>query len=475
MNELFVYKDINMQYPSRKYAGNPSVRYPEYPFKGVSSEENLIYEGVRKSFYGWGLDKEHYGVNSWNPLGKFIHPGDTVLIKPNMVIHQNIIPENGTECLYTNVSIVRVVTDYALIALKGTGKVIIADAPVQSCDWNEFLHTSGYKEMMDFYEQEQADVSLYDLRHYSASIQKKIVVREEKKMPFKSIVVDLGTSSAFHELTEGQNKKLRITDYDHRIMQKHHTKEKHEYAVSAIGLKADIIINLPKIKTHRLAGMTGALKNMVGLNTDKDYLPHHRKGSVATGGDQHSIRSLSDIFKDTFVDWMNECIEEKHYIAARMLKLPVALIVRLQHLTHRDSVSFGNWSGNDTIWRTVNDLNKIVFYADKDGHMTDRIHRRMLCIGDMVVGGAGEGPLRPEPVKSGMLVFGTNPVLFDRLCSELMGFDYKLIPTICNANNLLSDSHHKILFNSEKNVCSIVAIERDTHYKPASGWEILDV
>lgn len=284
MNNLFIYKDDHMGYPSKAYAGSPSVRYPEYPFTEVTSENNMIYEGIRKVFYGLGLDNEHYGEKSWNPLGDFINPGDTVLIKPNMVIHQNANQDNGTDCLYTNVSIVRAVTDYALIALNGTGKVIIADAPVQSCDFDIFYQTSGYKEMMDFYERRHVNISVYDLRHHSATIRGKIVIREEREMPFKKVVVDLGMKSSFHDLSDDQNRKLRITDYDYRIMQKHHTKEKHEYAISEIGLKANVIINLPKIKTHRLAGMTGALKNMVGLNTDKDYLPHHRKGSTVVGG-----------------------------------------------------------------------------------------------------------------------------------------------------------------------------------------------
>ena len=38
-----------------------------------------------------------------------------------------------------------------------------------------------------------------------------------------------------------------------------------EYCISEACLEADVIINLPKPKTHRKAGFTGALKNMIGV------------------------------------------------------------------------------------------------------------------------------------------------------------------------------------------------------------------
>lgn len=63
-------------------------------------------------------------------------------------------------------------------------------------------------------------------------------------------------------------------------------------------MEADVIINIPKPKCHRLAGMTAALKNMVGVIYDKNSLPHRKIGSVEEGGDAYKKRIyLSIIWK----------------------------------------------------------------------------------------------------------------------------------------------------------------------------------
>ncbi|OUO79404.1 hypothetical protein B5F53_07930 [Blautia sp. An249] len=79
------------------------------------------------------MPKDHYGKSNWDPLGEIVHPGDTVLIKPNLVIHKNL--SGGVNCLTTHPSIIRAVLDYVLIALKNKGCVILRDVPVQSCDF----------------------------------------------------------------------------------------------------------------------------------------------------------------------------------------------------------------------------------------------------------------------------------------------------------------------------------------------------
>ena len=51
-------------------------------------------------------------------------------------------------------------------------------------------------------------------------------------------------------------------------------------------LAADLIVNLPKMKTHQKAGVTGALKNLVGCNGEKAFLVHYLKGRPCDGGDE---------------------------------------------------------------------------------------------------------------------------------------------------------------------------------------------
>ena len=51
--------------------------------------------------------------------------GDRVFVKPNMIAHK---PTRGNwwECLITHGSVLRAVVDYALLALKGSGSVLLA-------------------------------------------------------------------------------------------------------------------------------------------------------------------------------------------------------------------------------------------------------------------------------------------------------------------------------------------------------------
>ena len=59
----------------------------------------------------------------------------------------------------------------------------------------------------------------------------------------------------------------------------------------ARSIDADVVVNVPKLKTHKKAGITGALKNLVGINGHKAFLPHHRKGGSLDGGDAYAGRS----------------------------------------------------------------------------------------------------------------------------------------------------------------------------------------
>ena len=93
----------------------------------------------------------------------------------------------------------------------------------------------------------------------------------------------------------------------------------------------------------------------------------------------------------------------------------------------------GSWEGNDTIWRTVLDLNRILFYADRDGRLADRPQRRYLAIVDGIIAGEGEGPLASTPRPAGLLVAGRDPVLVDLACVRAMVLCEHAVPMITRA------------------------------------------
>jgi uncharacterized protein (DUF362 family) len=68
------------------------------------------------------------------------------------------------------------------------------------------------------------------------------------------------------------------------------------------------------------------------------------------------------------------------------------------------------------------DLARIVRYADRHGRMHEKPQRTHLSLIDGIVAGEGDGPLSPEPVVAGTLVFGDEVALADRVACRLMGF-----------------------------------------------------
>jgi uncharacterized protein (DUF362 family) len=62
------------------------------------------------------------GLDAHNPLGRWIRPGMTVVIKPNWVKHESGQTE-GRNALYTHTALVRVLIDATLAALGGRGRV----------------------------------------------------------------------------------------------------------------------------------------------------------------------------------------------------------------------------------------------------------------------------------------------------------------------------------------------------------------
>jgi uncharacterized protein (DUF362 family) len=413
---------------------SPGTFYPEYPFgpKTLTRQTNHAYEGVRDVLRLLKLDEEHFGRQEWNPLGEVIHPGNTVVLKPNFVREfRETRPSHG-DCLITHGSVIRATLDYVYIALKGEGRIIIADAPQNDADFDAIRRIAGLSEIQEFYKQHASfEVEVYDLRPERARKINGVIVGHEPLPgdPAGYVKVNLGGLSMFTEV-EHLGHLLYGSEYDTSEIRRHHTGGVHEYLISKTILEADCVINLPKLKTHKKTGITVCMKNLVGINGNKNWLPHHREGTPAQGGDQ---------FAD---DGVMHRIERKTMAAFRRLFPllgPVRGLVaqpckllgrRVFGDTNTGTVRSGNWYGNDTTWRMVLDLNRILLYADRDGHLQNHPARCMFCIVDGIIGGEGNGPLDPTPRAAGVVMAGANPVAIDLVAARLMGFDYRRLPLL---------------------------------------------
>lgn len=405
---------------------SPSEKYPEYPFDDICAEANLVYEGVRRLLRECGYDAQHFGHSSWNPLGDFIRPGQTVLIKPNWVKHvyADLI---DISCFITHSSLIRAVADYALIALQGRGRLIIGDAPIQSANFDTLKEQTGISEIRAFLASKtRASVELMDFRLEVATILDGIVshrdVTDVKHLPVKI------TKESEHGM-ERDFGKYRVTHYDPRRMGQHHNKAVHEYLIADPALQADVIINLPKLKTHRKAGITCCLKNQVGINASKDWLPHHSIGSSTHGGDEYENPSMLKFLLRTALDSRERA---SGILQKRLWNVTAMLLKKLRKISPLESDPFfeGSWHGNDTLWRTILDLNKIVFYADRQGILQKEIQRKLLYLVDAIVIGEGEGPLHPSRKECGLLMWGEDPVHVDVCAAALIGFDPSTIRSV---------------------------------------------
>ena len=465
------------EYPRKDSLFRPGFYYPELKKLSltVSKKPNNIYHAVREALKNLGFDKEDFGKESWNPLGEIIKPGDTVLIKPNLVMDQNANPGGGTDCLYTQPSVVAPIIDYTLLALNNTGKIIIGDAPMQECVFSNIME-NGYSEMIEFYKAMGVDIEMVDFRELSSRVIDGIHINSINENS-RGTVVDLARESEFAASSNAEMRKMRVTNYDPRIMPLHHNNDTHEYYISDYVLSADVIINMPKPKTHRKAGVTIALKNLVGINVRKEFLPHHTVGSVHDGGDEYEKRSLLHRARTKLIDIFNIVSAEKRMMVAKFLRLTIRTLDVCLDI-EKTPYSEGSWWGNRTITRTIADLNKIIFYADKDGIIKHKKQRRMIIIGDMIVSGDGEGPVSPTPKPCGYIVAGVNPVYFDEAVSTLMGFDAKKIPTLCAAKYtksklLIADPNKsaKINFNGINYDSAHFPAEKRMKFEATQGWK----
>jgi hypothetical protein len=228
------------------------------------------------------------------------------------------------------------------------------------------------------------------------------------------------------------------SEYDTSEIRRHHTGGVHEYLISKTILDADCVINLPKLKTHKKTGITVCLKNLVGVNGNKNWLPHHREGTPSQGGDQFADDSMMHRLERKSMECFRRVFPLFGPLRRRVAGPIKSMGKRVFGDTNTDTIRSGNWYGNDTTWRTAIDLNRILLYADNSGTLYDRPARRIFCIVDGIIGGEGNGPLDPTPKRAGVVVAGMNPVAVELTCARLMGFDYLHLPMLRGA---LHDGH----------------------------------
>ena len=420
-------------------------------------------------------------------IASFLGNGDParlVVVKPNWVQEAHEYKPDVWEPVITHPSVVLAAVETLADKMGGKGTICICDAPHTYASFEAIVARGDLKNSLKNIRSRWPDLKLelIDLRREVWILKEQVVIdrRPNPEDPRGYVRLDLGRDSLFYgHLGEG---KYYGADYDTRVVNKHHRGEKQEYLLAGTPVKCDLFVNLSKMKTHKKTGITCCLKNLVGINGDKNWLPHHVEGSPKSQGDE---------FPD---ECFSHAVERQLKKIGRMMALRFPVVGTLAYRKMRnvgkcvlgDSENIirnGNWYGNNTCWRMALDLNRAFLYGNSDGTLQEAFKpKRYLAVVDGIVGGEGSGPLCPDPVSSGVMICGTNPAVVDAVTCRLMDFNPERLAIVkhafephrwpiadCRLDEILVDDER---CGKEVSLSLLTpAIPRG--FKPHFGWQIL--
>jgi uncharacterized protein (DUF362 family) len=364
----------------------------------------------------------------------FVQPGDRVVLKPNWIKeHDERFPGPGQwQHVVTHPTVIEAVARWAADKLKGNGSITLSDAPQTDSSFAKIREYCGLDRMLarlraDF---PGVELDLVDLRPEEWHTIDGVTVSKKRLPgdPSGTAHVRLDAASEFVGY-HGQG-RLYGASFDMAETNAKHNGTHHEYLLCRTPMDADVFINLPKLKTHKKVGVTCALKNLVGINANKNWLPHHTEGTPADAGDQFPAATTKSRLERSWMGTAKRWLKGRP--TASRLFVPIKKVGRLIFGDTQKVVRSGNWHGNDTCWRMVLDLNKCLFFFDGRGQPRKK-PLRYLAVVDGIIGGEGNGPMSPDPKPCGVVLAGTNPVAVDCVAASLMGFDWRELRLLKNS------------------------------------------
>jgi len=335
------------------------------------------------------------------PPDELLEPGDRVLVKPNWALE--LAPEETDpdwEHKITHPAIIEATVRWAAKQLNGNGSITIADCPRVETPFETIDALTGLSQIPGRCAADFPGVifTLADFRTTGGT--------SPKGDPTGTTQVALGDASEF----EG----VRLP--------KAFAAAGKAYSFCKSALAADVIVNLPKLKTHSKLGMTGALHNVLGLLDDRSALPMN-----PLAADEADADLEEEDLDDRLIAWLRRKFRHSRLVQRLLLRGRQALSENDAPLEKHQS-----WHGNDLFWRLVLDLNKALFYYNAAGERRAKPLRTLHLV-DAVIGGEGNGPVNSEPKPSGILMAGTHPLAVDCAAAEMMGFDWRKIRLLRNA------------------------------------------
>lgn len=244
-----------------------------------------------------------------------------------------------------------------------------------------------------------------------ATVSRSAAPRPAAGVPRPSATVNLGEQSLFYGI---KGRRYFGSRFGNAETSRNHHDEVQRYQIDRAILESDEVVNVATLRTHRMSGIASSLHNAVGISANGDWLPHHTIGTPKVGGDSYADNSIRSRLRSALLS---------------VRRPPFARRAVPYGITKNEPP--GSWWGNDTLWRTILDLNRVLLYARADGTLAEQQQRQTFAVVSVGTGGQAD---RPELSNSAseLIVAGPSFTAVDLVCAKLMGFDWRRIPHVAH-------------------------------------------
>ena len=405
-----------------------------------------------------------------------------IVIKPNWVMHE-VEAAYPISALVTDAGVIVETVRACFEIFPDVERVTVGDCLEQRADWPLLCRQSGLATNIPLLEREfSGRLAFRDLRSvvYRTDGDALVVNRDATHGdPDGYCEVQLKAESHLEPIA-AEADRFSVHDHDTALTRASHRNGDHRYLVAQSILNADLVINLPKWKSHSKSGLTGALKNLVGINGDKSYLPHFRRGSPSWGGDEYSDQGR-------WLYWVQNNLYQlvRGTPAYDVLRPGWKAVKQINNAFRRRQrnaslpadfyVVGGSWHGNQTLWRMIFDLNLVIQRCDVSGRLQAQPQRDVIAIVDGLVAGEGDGPLKATPRQTDMIFAGRDPFAIDCVLGWMMGFDPDAMPMLSKRGEFLGAEWGR--FNLWELTVLIDGVQQrliecptNFGFTPAPGW-----
>lgn len=338
--------------------GTGNVYYGQYPWH--RNDNNIYYDEV------WNTVASLHLGPSDNPLADLVHPGDKVLIKPNLMHSQYAL-----SC--THVAILRPIVDMA--AKAGAAEITIGDGVAEGTGFTAYNTAGITSTWITYMDGIWPDTTIRRV-DFEDTAQYYWVTMGTDAGGASTYVGSGYSDSSLDPYTYTSRNDYYGTPSSPRVDARGVANTGNImgwHPMSKYVMDADVVINVPRIKVHSHAVMTSAVKNWVGVSLAKTHVTREAFCRIS------------------------------HYV---------------KYATNYQMVF-----GGDTMWRDVGDLQRATLYWD-EGVVYPTPVRRYLVVCDGVEG--AETNLQvPQSVKLGAILASVDPLAHDCVVSRLVGYDWR--------------------------------------------------